>query len=367
MLRVSAVDLGTSGFDTSFGYGRVDASAAVTHGPPLEALILGPSARPIPVADPVDVQGRVQGPDLAGWSLAYGVGTLPSAWTSIASSTTPVAGGRLAEWSITALPDGEYTLRLVARVVAARGTKDRQRVLIDRVSISSPSPSRISLFRSGDTVTLRGTAALGGFQSYSLKLMRTNGEEVGASGLAAANSGASPGHRRRARDLGVPDAQRFSIEMTVVSSIQTWKSRRRSDAPPGMAEAARPDRDRLPESGSLETPRRGGRQPRRQGRPARGLRFEREDLRPHGRLPPGGRKRSIRRGGGFDNVQWGPAVGDVNGDGAGGRCGNELRSGVRVVRRRDPASPDGPGTCSAPASPTWLWPTSMGTASTRSS
>ncbi len=221
VLRTSAVDVRTPGFDTFSGYGRVNASAAVAHEPPLEALLLGPSARPIPVSDPVEVLGRVQGPGLVSWRLEYGVGTFPSTWTTIASSAIPVAGGKLADWSISARPDGEYTLRLKALGTSGASYEDRQRVLIDRVSISSPSPSRISLFRSGDTVTLRGTAALGGFQSYSLELRRPTGELVGGSGLTAANGGLLPVVDGVLGTWVVPDLQEhFSIEMTVTSSVQ---------------------------------------------------------------------------------------------------------------------------------------------------
>ncbi|CAG0928039.1 partial Thermophilic serine proteinase, partial [Planctomycetaceae bacterium] len=222
VLRTSAADVRTPGFDGSSGYGRVNASAAVAHEPPLEALLLGPSARPIPVSDPVEVQGRVQGPGLASWRLEYGVGTFPSTWTTIASSANPVAGGKLADWSISARPDGEYTLRLKALGTSGASYEDRQRVLVDRVVISSPSPSGISPFRSGDTVTLRGTAALGGFQGYSLRLRRATGEEIEASGLTAANGGLLPVVDGVLGTWVVPNVQEhLSIEMTVASSVQT--------------------------------------------------------------------------------------------------------------------------------------------------
>ncbi|MCA8925988.1 MAG: VCBS repeat-containing protein, partial [Planctomycetes bacterium] len=69
--------------------------------------------------DPVSIRGTAGGEGFRSYTLDYGAGAAPTAWTPIHSATRAVAGGLLGSWAPPAgLPDGVYTLRLRAEFSA---------------------------------------------------------------------------------------------------------------------------------------------------------------------------------------------------------------------------------------------------------
>ncbi len=67
------------------------------------------------VGGAVSITGRAASNDFDSYSLEYGSGSSPTDWTQILASTTPVAEGVLGTWDVSALPAGQYTLRLVVK------------------------------------------------------------------------------------------------------------------------------------------------------------------------------------------------------------------------------------------------------------
>ncbi len=63
------------------------------------------------VAD-VTVTGTSTDTNLASWTLDYGAGPSPTAWTGIATGSAPVSNAPLGTWSTLALANGQYTVRL---------------------------------------------------------------------------------------------------------------------------------------------------------------------------------------------------------------------------------------------------------------
>jgi hypothetical protein len=61
----------------------------------------------------VPVAGKADSPDFVSYSVQFGEGDPPVAWTTIMQSTTPQPAGGLANWNTAGLPDGTYTLRIV--------------------------------------------------------------------------------------------------------------------------------------------------------------------------------------------------------------------------------------------------------------
>jgi hypothetical protein len=59
----------------------------------------------------VAISGIADGDGFTNYSIEYGIGSAPIAWTEIISSSTPVTDGPLGEWNTTGI-DGSYTLRL---------------------------------------------------------------------------------------------------------------------------------------------------------------------------------------------------------------------------------------------------------------
>ncbi len=77
----------------------------------LPAVIQTPADGAV-VSGIVTVSGRAASNDFDAYILEYGAGSSPSTWATISSSTTPVSGGELGTWDVSALPAGVYTLKL---------------------------------------------------------------------------------------------------------------------------------------------------------------------------------------------------------------------------------------------------------------
>ncbi len=192
-LRRSSQDAAAVGFDTDTGYGRVNASRAVTEPTPLKALITAPLSR---VSGPsVAVSGIAAGTGFQRYFLEYGLGDAPSSFTAITNSTTPRDPGSLGTWNLGTVPDGTYTLRVRALTTDGRTYEDRQRVVVDQVIITDPSfnPQILSTIKAfgNQTISIRGSAAPIGFQRYSLAVAKLDGTPVPTANITATNGGNS--------------------------------------------------------------------------------------------------------------------------------------------------------------------------------
>jgi len=152
-LRGSARDLGAAGHDGRFGAGLIDAAHALEQSPPdLSAWFDAPQpgANVVAGADPLVVRGRVEGADLAHWTLAVGSGPEPDAWETLADDASPSAGkGVLLRWDLSGRAAGAYALRLRAEAVDGRVVEE---FLV--LSLERSLPERIS-FVPGDAARPR--------------------------------------------------------------------------------------------------------------------------------------------------------------------------------------------------------------------
>ena len=172
-LRVSATDLGAPGRDPTFGYGRIDAAAAVLlPGDVLGVRILTPVGDTA-IAGPTPVTGTVAGPGFARYVLEFGTGSAPAAWTTLRDSTVGVEGGELGTFDPSALADGRYTIRLRATNTAGTTFVDQVEIAVRYLEITSPrSPAVPSLtmpMKPGATYTITGSAQGPSFQDYVLE------------------------------------------------------------------------------------------------------------------------------------------------------------------------------------------------------
>jgi len=176
-IRRSCDDIGAPGVDDRFGYGRINASRALSETEPLEALITSPTSTTVVTGiDPVEVQGVAAGPGFSSYRLEVGSGTLPTTWTTVATSTAPVSpAGRLATWDHSVLADGAYTLRVWAINAQGQTYADRQSVTIDHVQLTAPPPGRREVFRAGEVVTISGTVVLSNLSSYRIIVSNHDG------------------------------------------------------------------------------------------------------------------------------------------------------------------------------------------------
>ena len=197
VLRASATDRGSAGYDLDYGYGRVNAAAAVAYAAPLEAKILEP-VDSLRVTGATDVRGRAHGAGFVRFTLERGAGTTPTSWTQLADSTAPVAAGSLGSFDPANLPDGAYTLRLQVYDDSGRVFTDRVQVVVDFVSITSPAPPKTTsvaeVRKAGAPVAIVGSATGPGFQSFQVDWARGVNPATGwtASGMEVTGGGAAP-------------------------------------------------------------------------------------------------------------------------------------------------------------------------------
>lgn len=87
-------------------------------------------------ATTVVVTGTVQDPALTSWALDYGLGSTPTAWTRLASGSSPVSGATLATWDTTSLANGPAQLRLTGTDGASNTTVTLAPVQIANFSVT---------------------------------------------------------------------------------------------------------------------------------------------------------------------------------------------------------------------------------------
>lgn len=194
VLRSSADDIGAPGFDTQFGYGRVNANRSLTIEAPLAAQLASPAGI-LSGLSQVDVTGSVGGANLSSWRLEYGAGTAPLSWTLINTSSNTINGGTLTTWNLSGINDGTYTLHLVAQALTGEIYEDRLTVVLDGLVITDPSPLSISITRGEQGITIRGTVASANFARYGIGILALrNNTFVNSSTITLTNGGLQPVH-----------------------------------------------------------------------------------------------------------------------------------------------------------------------------
>ena len=190
-MRRGADDVGIAGFDRESGYGRVNANRALDDPSPLAVQITGPLEPFSASAAPV-VTGTAAGPGFLDWTLELGVGNYPVSWTLLAASASPVTDGVFTMLGAASIADGYYTLRLSARSVTGRTYEDRAVLVVDSVAITSPLTESRPTYRSGETVAVTGSAAPAAFQSFFLRITGALHGELASPNVTLAGGGTAP-------------------------------------------------------------------------------------------------------------------------------------------------------------------------------
>ena len=224
-LRVSADQVGQPGFDMHFGYGRIDASAAVAVSGALEVKISSPADGTI-AQSPVTISGVARGTGFASYKLEYGVGSEPSAWTMLQTGNSPVSG-TLGVFDATAVPDGTYTIRLTAYDTAGQAFVDQIEVIAAAVAITSPLPAPVppaaTTFKPGVTIPISGTAIAAGFQSFQIAWARgvNPGSGWQTTGITLVNGGMTSvtnGALATWDTSSITQADYYTIQLTVTAA-----------------------------------------------------------------------------------------------------------------------------------------------------
>jgi subtilase family protein/Big-like domain-containing protein/VCBS repeat protein len=178
-------------FDDRFGYGKLNAAAAVAITYPLEAKITGLQFASSPIA-PITISGVAQGAGFASYLLEYGQGTQPFFWTPFFSSSTP-ASGTLGALDPSNLFDGTYTIRLTAFNINGNGFVDKTQFTLTLVSITSPAPGTPATYKPGLQLPIIGTASMPGFQNFVVEWSsQDGGTGWQTTGMSLAAGGVTP-------------------------------------------------------------------------------------------------------------------------------------------------------------------------------
>lgn len=176
-------------FDSRFGYGKLNAAAAVAVVNPLEAKITGVQFGASPT-DPITISGFAQGAGFSSYLLEYGVGTQPSFFTPFFSSTTP-ASGVLGQLDPSTLFSGTYTICLTAFNINGNAFLDNTQFSVTFVQITSPATP--STYKPGFLLPLIGTATMPGFQNFVVEWSSQDGSTGWQStGISLTGGGTAP-------------------------------------------------------------------------------------------------------------------------------------------------------------------------------
>lgn len=172
VLRASATDIGPPGWDPYFGYGRVNAAAALAIPSVLQVHITSP----VPgthISNPVTISGLAAGNNFDHYVLDYGPGIAPATWTILQSSANPVSGGVLGTFDPGTLLDGVYTIRLTAYDNLSHVFSDRLELTVQYSTITSPTVPQVPVtaleFKPGVLLQVVGTATGANFQDFRLQ------------------------------------------------------------------------------------------------------------------------------------------------------------------------------------------------------
>ncbi len=202
VLRCSAADIMSSGFDYATGYGRVNAVKALSINDTLLSDIESPASEDT-LTGSVPVTGSAGGNNFSSYTLEYGKiiesGVEPTVWNTIAQGSTPVDKGLFGYFDTTTLVDGKYVIRLSVKdsSVPQNTFYDRIEVAIDQIKISSPAtsldPSYASEIKAGTVIPVQGKALGQTFQCYRMEWAEgLNPTQWFTSGFTLENGGNTP-------------------------------------------------------------------------------------------------------------------------------------------------------------------------------
>jgi len=111
ILQTTAVDLGSTGWDSAYGYGRIDSYAAVSVSPkPITVNIVNPTSGTT-VKGSVAIQASVKTTTSPTDSVGYAI----DAGTFTAMTSNLLNGYWEAVWDTTTVADGSHTIKVIAK------------------------------------------------------------------------------------------------------------------------------------------------------------------------------------------------------------------------------------------------------------
>ena len=194
----NAVDLGAAGADSQFGFGRIQAAAALTDSQTyLLARITSPGANSS-FGGQVIIRGTAAAKKFSRYDIFVGQGSNPSTWqtTGMALTGGEIVEGQLATWNTTSLANGLWTIRLVVSDTVGGTREDRTAMTIDNAYQAgwpqATSGGHGSYHSTLVTADLDGDGTqevIAGSQEGLLYVWRQNGQLMPGFPVAAASYG----------------------------------------------------------------------------------------------------------------------------------------------------------------------------------
>ncbi|NBC18816.1 MAG: S8 family serine peptidase [Bacteroidetes bacterium] len=135
ILTSTAVDIDTPGWDHRTGAGRLDVAAAVRRALPAQVTLDHPPHNATLADDAIPIVGSVVHPRFTSFTVDVQVGDEDPRgdWQRLAGPVeAQTLNDTLAVWSLAAVEDTTYTLRLAAQLNDGTTVEDRRRVFVDR-------------------------------------------------------------------------------------------------------------------------------------------------------------------------------------------------------------------------------------------
>lgn len=128
----------------------------------------------------IDILGYAGGINFSYYTLSYGVGNIPTEWTQVKTSSTPVikgaegAGILEKDFDTSILPDDSITLRLQTFDTFGRSVEDRITFIVSNLKLTNPQANDV--VRHGDVLEIRADMSISTVQSYTLDYVVTEQE-----------------------------------------------------------------------------------------------------------------------------------------------------------------------------------------------
>lgn len=100
----------------------------------------------------INVKGTVSDAHFINWKVEYGLGTSPASYTTVATGTNSVNNAVITSWNVSSLPEGTYTLRLIANDSAGNSKISSIQILKSNLITYSPM-LQIDSPKSGAVIT----------------------------------------------------------------------------------------------------------------------------------------------------------------------------------------------------------------------
>lgn len=240
ILRTTSVDIGTAGRDNTFGYGRIDANAAVAASMSptvLTPIITSPTTRTT-VSRSVTMTGSADGVNFVSYKVEASQGRTGTGWVTLATSNTPVTNGTLATFDSSILPDGMYVFRLTATSSQGKTYEySMYDVTVNNFAVAIHEPFNLVPIGAGNTI--RGVANVNTgltFGHYTIDWgVGTSPSSWSTAGVTLANGGnvAVPNSGSLATwdTSALADGSSYTLRLTVYATNGSYSSATQTIAP----------------------------------------------------------------------------------------------------------------------------------------